>query len=147
MLIPLLASVFFFGIFIKQLVVLIREIVNKKIKDETIFFLLMLLSVCCFSYYYHGAQLISSGIYLISEKESDAIEIHGTIEEIYGLDDLEFPRLKSEHGRGEPNGVCFVINDIKCKAITRGDFKVGDTVIIQYLPKSKYVLAIRHKRT
>ena len=87
-------------------------------------------------------RLLNGGYCLVSESESDSVEIRGRIVKIENLGRFEFPELKSDYGYGEDNGVRFTIGDIQCSAPVSGDLEVGDYVAVVYLPKSGYVLSI-----
>ncbi len=79
---------------------------------------------------------------MLNEKETDAVEMQGYISDIRGLGRFAFPKLKSDYGYGETNGVEFTINGVQCTAIVKGSLEVGDYVSVVYLPKSGYVLFI-----
>ena len=84
-------------------------------------------------------QLVSGGIYLLREKEKDAIVLQGEISEIKELANYEFPNPRSYH---ESNGVQFTVNGVECAAPIKGSLEVGNTVEVVYLPKSGYILSI-----
>ncbi len=84
--------------------------------------------------------LSRGGIYLLFEKENDAIEITGEIEntfEIPSVGGMKY-NVKQNHGSGE--GI--VIEGTKYYLMTYGDFREGDIVTIKVLPKSKLVLEL-----
>ena len=91
-------------------------------------------------------QLSHGGIYLLREKESDAVEMKGEITEITGLNDYSLPIIECDYYEnmkyGDPNGYEFTINGIQCTAPVKGSLKLGDYVSVTYLPKSGYILYI-----
>lgn len=87
-------------------------------------------------------RLLHGGIYLITEREEDAVEISGTISSIENLSRFSFPELNKEYRTVQPNGAKIMVGDIPCVATSSGDFAVGDYVTVLYLPQSKYVLSI-----
>lgn len=141
--VPLLIGIFLVYFLSSFFVGFVQEIIKRKITAKSILFGVITIILCCDWYFYLGSQFISSGVYLMFEQESDAVEIVGVIDEIYSMNDLEFPRLKSNYDKGTENGVCFVIDGVRCKAIRCGDFKVGDQVKVRYLPQSTFVLSIQ----
>ena len=86
--------------------------------------------------------LLHGGIYLVSEKESDAITMRGYISAIEANNMFEMPRMRTEYGYTHTNGEKITINNIRCKAPTGGILKEGDYVEVVYLPKSSYILSI-----
>lgn len=98
--------------------------------------------ICGFSLCMNVGILLHGGIYMLNEKETDAVEMQGYISDIRGLGRFAFPKLKSDYGYGETNGVEFTINGVQCTAIVKGSLEVGDYVSVVYLPKSGYVLFI-----
>ena len=87
---------------------------------------------CYFLLHLNVDILRHGGIYLLQEKESDAVEMRGYISAIRDLEETEGYELPFH---GNP-GVQCTINDIKCIAIERGSLEVGDYVLVRYLPKS-----------
>ena len=91
-------------------------------------------------------ELSHGGIYLLREKESDAVEMKGEITEITGLNDYSLPIIECDYYEnmkyGDPNGYEFTINGIQCTAPVKGSLKLGDYVSVTYLPKSGYILYI-----
>ena len=77
--------------------------------------------------------LLNGGMYLFVEKETDAVEISGTITQIKGLDYSTLPTM---------GGARFIIDHIPCTVMRKEGFEVGDEVTVVYLPKSGYVLSI-----
>ena len=91
-------------------------------------------------------QLSHGGIYLLREKESDAVEMQGEITEITGLNCYSLPIIECDYydnpTYGDPTGYEFTINGIQCTAPVKGSLKVGNYVSVTYLPKSGYILYI-----
>lgn len=88
-------------------------------------------------------MIYKGGIYLLHEKEIDAVRIRGHISEIKSLYEAEgyyLPRFLFSWGSG--SGVQFTIDDIKCIAFTKGNLEVGDYVSVKYLPESRCILYI-----
>ena len=96
---------------------------------------------CLFLIAINSIHLFRGGIYLLTEKESDVININGTIEETIEIDFLTGSKynVENNHGRGE----AIVINGTRYYLTTYGDLKVGDNVSITVLPKSKFILEIQ----
>lgn len=89
------------------------------------------------------------GIYLITEKESDALVLHGEIEEIKELRNQLVHNYKNankyttEHYNiDELNAHLITISGKKYYCMVKGKLKVGDAVEITYLPKSTIVLEV-----
>lgn len=87
--------------------------------------------------------LSRGGIYLLFEKENDAIEITGEIESTFELPFNGGMRL-SKYGirQNDGCGEGIIIDGIKYHIMTYGDYKEGDMVTIKVLPKSKLVLEL-----
>ena len=81
---------------------------------------------------------IKQGVHLINEKENDKVKTMGEITEIrktYGLNKYTY--------EGHVTYASYVyIEDERYYIMNIGEYKVGDVVIIEYLPKSKIVLSI-----
>ena len=125
----------------------IKQAIAHKLEAKGVFICIFGLVFGSFTFCMHGGCLINGGIYLIYEKEVDAIEIQGEILGIDELSEFSFPRtLSREYGYGEATGVQITINDSQCSApgivVSTLDLKVGDYVKVTYLPKSGYVLSI-----
>ena len=88
------------------------------------------------------SRLMYGGIHLIYERESDAVVVHGQIESIEELDILAFPSLNCKYTEGNTHGIQITINGIHYTAIEKGTLESGDSVVIKYLPKSRYILHI-----
>lgn len=91
-------------------------------------------------------ELSHGGIYLLWEKESDAVEMQGEITEITGLNEYSLPIIECDYYEnmkyGDPTGYEFTINGIQCTAPVKGSLKVRDYVSVIYLPRSGYILYI-----
>ena len=88
----------------------------------------------------NGSRIAHGGMYLINEREQDAMTCVGEITQIRAMNRFEFPELSSEGNT--TNGVELTVNGMKYTVILKGSFEVGDTVRITYLPRSRYVLSI-----
>ena len=82
----------------------------------------------------------NGGIFLLSEKEEDAIEMYGEIEEIF---DPRHVYGKYTVNQKHVFGEYIVINGTKYYLMTSGDLKEGDTVNMKVLPRSRFVLEIQ----
>lgn len=82
--------------------------------------------------------LARGGYCLFFEKEKDAVEIVGVIEETFELPWFGGSKYDVEQNQGNGEGI--VINGIKYYLVTYGDYEKGDFVSIKVLPKSKLVL-------
>ena len=79
------------------------------------------------------------GIYLFTEKESDALVNSGTITDItatYGNNKFNYENKHSTHS------YYVYIDGDKYYIMYIGDFNIGDEVEFEYLPKSKIILSI-----
>lgn len=88
------------------------------------------------------SRLMYGGIHLIYERESDAVVVQGQIELIEELNILAFPSLDCKYTDGNTHGIQITINGIHYTAIEKGTLEIGDSVVIKYLPQSRYVLHI-----
>ncbi len=101
----------------------------------------ILLLVCFLLICINAIILLRGGIYLLFEKEADAVEISGVIEHTVEIDGITGGKygVKNNYGRGE----ALIIDGKKYYLTTYGDLKVGDRVVMLVLPKSKFVLEIK----
>ena len=88
--------------------------------------------------------LLSGGLYLLVEKESDAIEIQGEITQIKEMPRMVLPALNNNYGFDKV-GVSIVVDGQKCALPTSGILQVGDYATVRYLPQSGYVMDISIK--
>ena len=89
------------------------------------------------------APLIRGGIYLLSEKESDKTQISGVIEETGEIGFYTGQKYGVEQNLG--SGETITIDGIKYYLVTYGDYREGDVVTLEVLPRSKFVLSIYKK--
>jgi len=84
--------------------------------------------------------LKNGGFYLSIEKEWEAERVEGVIEntEKASLVNKGYPDSEGHYSLGE----FMIIKGQRFYLMTSGNLKVGDSVIVTYLPKSKYVLEI-----
>lgn len=123
----------------------VKSTISHQVNTKSIVIFLISILVWGFLILLNGSRVICGGIYLINEKERDAITYDGKITQINKLDIFEFPEIVTEASSNSDdttNGVQFVVDEVTCIAITKGPFEVGDHVTVTYLPKSRYVLAI-----
>ena len=147
---PILA-ILFFGILIignlKPLLAIIKSLfeainshekyaVGDIIEKYIINIVLMIFSVFFISI--NISPLISGGMYLFSEKETDAIYTEGKIESIEQLNQYSSPKYQTDYGT--TYGIKVNISGNIYNIITIGKFEIGDSVKIKYLPKSKFIL-------
>lgn len=137
--VPISIIVWFSLLLLIQIVFLIYVVVNKKmdIIKQLVFVLLFIITgfLCTRD---SITDLKNGGIYLLEEKENDAIIETGIIESITEPSKLH-PNFKSTRKNG---GADIIINGEIYLAVDSGDFDVGDRVTITYLPKSKVILSI-----
>ena len=84
--------------------------------------------------------LSRGGIYLLFEKENEAIVITGEIEDTFKIPSIGGMKYDVDQNHGNGEGI--VIEGTKYYLMTYGDFKKGDTVTIKVLPKSKLILEL-----
>lgn len=100
------------------------------------------LFICIFFLAINAGVLANGGIKLLADRENHTETVCGEIIAIDGMGRFQFPKMKSDYGYGKTNGVCISVGEIKLKAPTCGNLKVGDNVTVTFLPNSKYVLFI-----
>lgn len=140
LIVSVFGTMFSLFIFIASTLRFVLSLKKQSLYEKVIFLLAILVSV--FFLRMDGGILLHGGIHLLTERESDAIEMQGYISEIERLDRYSFPNLDSEYKQDEVNGAEFTIDGIQCKAIAKGNLEVGDYVTVKYLPKSGFVLHI-----
>lgn len=122
--------------------ILIKHTSKKEFRLEILLKVIVFYLVGSFFVCLNGGRLLNGGIMLISEKESSAVTIEGTITAVEDLGKFSFPELKTEYGYSRSNGVLITVGGKRCKASTLGQFEIGDSVSVFYLPKSGYILSI-----
>ena len=145
LIVPILVSLFSLYVLISYLMHLRTKIHQKKWFSRNLVNLLLVVTICSIFLSMNIGRLSHGGIHLIYEREFDAVDIQGNIEEIRELGRYSFPELKTEYGYGDKNGVQFLIGGVECTAPTRGDIAVGDNVTVTFLPQSGYILSISLK--
>lgn len=87
-------------------------------------------------------SLANGGIYLLTEKEEDAIEVSGTIED-FAYPSQRVTTFKGKYANSSlPFGVDVVIDgETYFMPYIEGFYK-EEIVVIKYLPKSKFILSI-----
>ena len=123
------------------IVYIICLLVSKKgISKDVIIFLLLFSYIMYKNIPNDVIELNTGGIYLLSETPDDAVVETGVIQYIVT------PSARAFHFKGTNvngaaditiNGEIYLIEEV-------GNFGVGDTVTITYLPKSKVILSIFH---
>lgn len=96
-----------------------------------IFTFALLLVVGCSSVWNGGWQLLF-------EEPAEAVTVRGEIQSIEVLGSYDGVKFSTE--RGTQFGCYVTIDDTAYFAVSAGDLAVGDAVLIEYLPKSRYVL-------
>lgn len=140
--VPLVFALFILVWLIASVIGFVKKISSHKMGRRDIYYFILAFLVALPLIGMNVSRLLHGGMYLITEAETDAVEMQGEITEIEGLGQLSMPRLKSDYGYGDTNGVQFTINGVQCKASVKGDLEVGDYVTVVYLPKSGYILTI-----
>ena len=87
-------------------------------------------------------MLMRGGIYLVVEKEDDAVEIEGMITDMKSINDFSYRWVGLEYGYDKISGTIFTIDGIKCTAPLNCGLEVGDYVTVRYLPKSGCIMYI-----
>ena len=84
--------------------------------------------------------LRNGGFYLSMEKEWEAKQTGGIIEDVkeVSLVNKGYPDNDNHYSRG----TVVIVEGQRFYMMTSGNLKIGDRVIVKYLPKSKYVLEI-----
>lgn len=121
---------------------------NKATKNEVIKYLVLCFGFCLMLAPTNIRTLSNGGILLLNENENDATTYTGVIEKIYEPSEL-YHDFKAAYDFGDGDstlqfGADITIDGKMYFAVCAGDFKVGDTVTITYLPKSKVILSIYH---
>ena len=103
----------------------------------------ILLIIGCYLFGINAIHLSRGGLYLLSEHESDQIQIEGLVEKTIEIGSLTGAKYRDDnpfrnHGYGE----ALVIEGEKYYLTSYGDTKVGDYVRLSILPKSHFVLEL-----
>lgn len=114
---------------------------NVEYIGKQVILMLFFLGLGIFMTVMYGKILFRGGMYLSEEKESDAVERIGVIEERIVNDSYVGYKYRTEYIRNGW-GETVKIDGISYHIVTCGDFDVGDTVVISCLPKSKIILEI-----
>ncbi len=148
---PVSITFFTLSLFISITVPFVKKLISQDVKELDVLTIVMCVCVSISFLSMNIGRLLHGGMYLISEKETDAVKIQGQIVSIEGLDMFSFPQCKTEYGytqlragNGTANGVRFTIDGVQCQASTEGVFQVGDNVTVEYLPQSRFILSIHH---
>lgn len=102
----------------------------------------IILVLISFGLFYDSIPTIKYGIYLLVENESSTISISGEISQIE--DSYNSPRYYYM-GNNNARAKIITIDDEEFYIFYIGNFKVGDIVVIEYLPKSTFVLSINYE--
>lgn len=102
---------------------------------------LVFLAACLFLMIVNLVVLLRGGIFLLSEKETDAVEISGVIEQTVEIDWITGGKYGTENNNGR--GEALIVDGKKYYLATYGDLKAGDSVVMSVLPRSGFVLKIQ----
>ena len=133
-----LITVFFVIASVRTITVSIKREDSLKAKGlfvHSIFLLAMILLLVV-----HLIPLLRGGIFLFSEKEADKIVISGIIEKIEEINYCSGVHYNTDEKKR--SGEALIINGNKYYIVTHGQFNVGDRVLMEVLPQSKFVLKI-----
>ena len=122
-----------------NIILLIKNNGYKKF-DKRIIKYLVSISVLTFLFSL-GAAPFKHGRHLITEKETDKINVIGEVDCIkktYGINKYSYNDVNSFARHISIDGEVYYIMYI-------GDIKIGDKVEVEYLPKSKVILSINKK--
>ena len=115
---------------------------SRQDKIKSVYFSLFLLFFMCMV----CGHLSHGGIYLIQEKQTEAVSMRGYITQIDELGIFLLPSIENDYNEdkqfGDPQGYEFTINGVQCTAPAKKSLMVGDYVEVEYLPKSGYILYI-----
>lgn len=140
--VPLIGAIFSSTLLAVNIVSQFREIKHGKVTTETLLLMFVTIAIGVFLVVSNIKVLVQGGIYLCTEKESDAIVAHVVIDSIdqYGaLDNHKYGGIDSDDSAF---GVKITAGGDYYNAVSSGDLKPGDAVLITYLPKSRVVLRI-----
>ena len=114
-----------------------KLIKKEPITQESVIMIFMSIGIVYGMFSFSINTFRNGGIYLINEKEDDAITQTYIIDEISEPSEL-YPYFKHNHKFGAD----ITMDGEIYFAVEAGDFKPGDTVTVTYLPKSKVILSI-----
>lgn len=120
----------------------IKHAIQKDVHGYDICKIVIAILILGFTIVLNLCRLLNGGLALIYERENDAVTIEGTISEISEMGKFEFPELRTEYKETSLNGTKITIDNIKCVCPNIGDFEIGDSVVVVYLPESGYILSI-----
>lgn len=133
---PIIVSIFFLTTLVPPLIVYIKKFISLTAEKKDILKFILFVGVFALFSFVNIGRLAYGGIYLITERATDSIVIEGEIEKVEEVSNFIFPIIESGIGTR------FTVNGEKCTAIVQGEFEVGDYVVVNYLPKSGYILSI-----
>lgn len=84
--------------------------------------------------------LARGGIYLVTEKETDAIQLSGKIEQTIEIGFVGGAKYGVDNNHGYGEGI--VVNGEMYYVTTYYDYEIGDDIVFWALPKSRFVLLI-----
>ena len=141
--IPMILIIFSLCLLASNVFSVLKNIRNKKIREKIILSIMVSL-LCIYTIIMSLGKLTSGGLEIIVEKEDDAVEISGNVQNIDNIGKFELPLFNLEYGYGESSGVEITIEGVVVKGpgCILNYVKTDDTVTIVYLPKSGYILSI-----
>ncbi len=141
--VPMVLVVFALIIVSSVIVSVFKKSSQKKYKKGQIFYVFVLL-FCVYMIVMSVGKLASGGIFIMLDKEKNAVELTGKIDEIKNINEFKIPLFKTGYEYGETSGVEITIGEtiIKGPGCISNYVKLGDEVTIVYLPNSGYILNI-----
>lgn len=135
---PLFTCVLCLGILVDNVIFAYKYIHEKNVNIKNVFQTLISIVISLLLFVHSVIMPLGlRGILLMCEKESDAVEASGTIENVEVLDYRLY---------GTSDIYLFTINDVKYIAVLNRSesvpYATGDYVKVVYLPRSRYILAI-----
>ena len=85
-------------------------------------------------------HLLRGGIHLIYENQTDAVSMSGYVEDIDEIAPVVGSKYDAEQNNGR--GVSIVVDGVKYHLMEYGDLEIGDYVVFDVLPKSKFILKL-----
>ena len=136
--IPLILLIFSSILFFGQIYSLCKERLTYSPKD--IMYRIFFLCIALFLIIANIVPLARGGVYLLVEKENDAIQVSGTVEGTIEIDYVTGAKYRVENNNG--SGEAIIVNGRKYYLTTYGDIQAGDYVVLDVLPRSGFILKI-----
>lgn len=141
---PAVVVIGFSTMLLSAAVSLFGAIRRRQVTGANIVSSLLGITICVYLITTNVQTLVRGGIYLCSEKESDAVTAQGIVEEVEECDNSYHQKYgrSATHNGATSFGVKIIMEGNCYYAITSGSLQPGDKGIITYLPKSRFVLRI-----